>query len=61
MAQEIRRDEGAALHMQIKPTCVPEYNDGGKCISRCAAARFGTCSRSKHILMNFSEMKNAFD
>ena len=60
MAPEIR-DEGAALCMQIKPTCVPEYNDGGKWVSRCGAARFRTHSRSKLILMNFSEMKYAFD
>jgi hypothetical protein len=28
MAREIR-DEGTASCMQIKPTCIPEYNDGG--------------------------------
>jgi hypothetical protein len=34
---------------------------GREWVSRCAAARFRRRSHSKLILMNFSEMKYAFD
>lgn len=53
--------KGPLYACKLNPLVFLNIMMGGKWVSRCGAARFRTRSRSKLILMNFSEMKYAFD